>query len=155
MTIDNGGATPLRVRHEDFALIAADGVRFVARSPYDIRGVVVEPAPAALAYPRFSFGVGSGIRRGWGLGLVGPIYYDPFYYDNYFYPPDVRVELPTLDMIQMALPERVLDPGERVSGFLYFDRVPRKAGRVDFVARLVDGSTGQPTGAITIPFEVR
>jgi hypothetical protein len=155
VTVDNGGAVPLRVRREQFALVAADGRQFAAHAPHEIRGAVLEPAPAALAYPRFSFGVGTVTRRGWGAGLGGPFGYDPFYYGDYFYPPDVHVELPTVNMLQQALPERVLAPGERVAGFLYFDRVPRKAGRVDFVARLVDGSTGQPIGVLAIPFDVK
>ena len=62
--------------------------------------------------------------------------------------------LPTGDMVQMALPERVLEPGARAEGFLYFDRVDRKAKRVDFTARLVNATSGDQIGTITIPFVV-
>ena len=153
VTIENNGTAPLRIRRDDFALVAADGSRYVARGPYEIEGFATEQAPAALAYPQFSFGVGIGAHRGGRLGL-GPPFGDPFWYDDYYYPMTVTIPLPTADMVQMALPERVLAPGERTEGFLYFDRVKRKAKRVDFTARLVDATSGAHVGTVTIPFVV-
>jgi hypothetical protein len=154
VTIENNGTVPLRVRREDFALVAADGARSVARGPYEIEGFASEHAPAGFAYPRASFGIGHGWYRGGRFGLGMPLGGDPFLYDDYYYPTFVNVPLPTGDMIQMALPERVLEPGARAEGFLYFDRVDRKAKRVDVTARLVNATSGDQIGTITIPFVV-
>jgi hypothetical protein len=155
VTVENGGTVPLRVRRDDFALVTARGARLPARGPYEVVGYAMEPAPAGFAYPRFSFGVGFGAYRGWGVGVGVPLYYgDPFFYDDFYYPLHVRVALPTGDMVQMALPERVLEPGARAQGFLYFDRVKRSAERVDFTARLVDAATGAQIGTLAIPFVV-
>ena len=154
VTIENNGKVPMRIRRDDFALVAPDGIRRLARSPYEIDGFATEQAPVGLAYPRVSVGVGLGGYRGGRFGL-GPPFGDPFWYDDYYYPMTVNVSLPTADMVQMALPERVLQPGERAEGFLYFERVDRKAKRVDFTVRLVDATTGAPIGTVTIPFVVK
>jgi hypothetical protein len=50
----------------------------------------------------------------------GPFLHDPFYYDS-FHPAMKRVSLPTGDMVQKALPEGVLEPGGRITGFLYLE----------------------------------
>jgi hypothetical protein len=55
-------------------------------------------------------------------------------------------------MVQLALPARTVEPGARATGFLYFDRVKRKAKRVDFTARLLNATTGEQIGTVTIPF---
>ena len=148
VTVENNGTVPLRVRRDDFALVAADGTRRVARGPYEIEGFASEHPPAGLAYPRVAFGIGHGWYRGGRFG------WDPFLDDDYYYPSLVHVPLPTRDMVQMALTERVLEPGARTEGFLYFERVDRKAKRVDFTARLVNATSGEQFGTITIPFVV-
>ena len=138
--------TRVRVRYADFALVAPTGQRFAALDPFEVRGSVSEPV-AAYAFPRF----------GWGPRLVGvsrrrPIYlYDPFFWDP-FYPGFVRVDLPTGDMVQLALRETVVEPGTSASGFLYFERPGRGVERLDFTAQLVDAGTGEEFGSVTIPF---
>jgi hypothetical protein len=151
VVIDNGGTVPLRLRHEDFALVTGDGARLVALSPYEVTGFASVPAsgPVVVAYPRFSFSFGIGTYR----GRRGLYYADPFLYDDlYYYPISIQVPLPTAEMVQLALPERTLEPGGRATGFLYFDRVRRKARRADFTAQLVNATTGVPIGTVTIPF---
>ena len=152
VVIDNGGTVPLHIRHEDFALVADDGTRFAAHGPYEITGFASVPAsrPVVAPSPRFSFTLGIGGFRG---GLGRPFYYyDPLLDDDLYYPISVQVPLPTPDMVQLALPERTLEPGARASGFLYFDRVKRKADRVDLTARLLNAVTNEPIGTVTIPF---
>lgn len=151
VTIENNGTVAIRVRRDDFVLVTADGTRIVPRSPYDIGGVATEQAPAGLAYPRVSVGVGLGVSRG---GRLRYGFGDPFWYDDYYYPMTVIVALPTADMVQMALAERVLQPGERAEGFLYFERVDRKAKRIDFTMQIVDASSGAQLGTVAIPFVV-
>jgi hypothetical protein len=158
VVIDNAGAVPLRIRHEEFALVSADGRTFAARPPFAVEGVVWDTPPAGYALPRASFGFGFGVGRrigpgGWGLGLGYP-FYDPFFYDDYYYPLQIPVRLPTPDMVQLALPESVVEAGARASGFVYFERV-RDVDQVDFTARLVDARSGQPIGTARIPFVAR
>lgn len=147
VTIENGGPVPLRVRRDDFVLVPPEGAPLQARGPWEIGGVVIDPAPTGLAYPRTSIGVGFGLGTPFFRG-------DPFFSDDYYYPMQVRVPLPTGDMVQMALPETPLEPGGRTSGFLYFDRPKRRAKRYDFTARLVDARSGEPIGTVIIPFVV-
>jgi hypothetical protein len=54
-------------------------------------------------------------------------------------------------MLDRALPDGVVEPGGRVGGFLYFQRLERP-GPFTFSVDLVDAKTGQRFGAITIPF---
>jgi hypothetical protein len=149
VTIENESEAPLRVRYADFALVSAQGPRFAARAPFEIDGYVSEPvwgypyAPYARPYPRFYAFRGPSGRA----VLVDPFFYDPFF-DPYTF---MGVPLPTADMVQLALPERVLEPHGRTAGFVYFERV-RNVPRVDFIARLVDDRSGAPHATLTIPF---
>ena len=137
--IENSGTTAVQVRYEDFALVADDGRRFAAVPPFSIRGVVSSVEPPVYA-------------------PYGPVYgyphlgFSPYYgaYWPYWYR---WVTLPTGDMVQKALPESVLQPGDRSTGFLYFEDVD-KARRVTFQARLPVPGPGDRSVSITIPFVV-
>jgi hypothetical protein len=78
--------------------------------------------------------------------------FDWAYYDRYY--PVWSVSLPTEDMLEMAIPEGVLEPQGRISGFLYFPRVNPDAERVVFQAALVSARTGEEFGAVEVPFVV-
>lgn len=65
----------------------------------------------------------------------------------------LRVDLPSVDMLQKALPEGVLDPGGRITGFVYFEEL-RDGARIDFTIRLFDAVTGESFGALELPFIV-
>lgn len=152
VTIENDGAVPLRLRYNEFSLVApTTGATYAAIPPFDIRGVEVEPV-TALGYSGF-----------WVAPYYAPYYpglrpyygsfpFDQYYYEQY-YPTWVDIPLPTGDMIQKALPEGVLDPGGRVTGYLYFQNVKRDAGMVDFTLDLVSAEGGN-IGTVRIPFEV-
>ncbi|MGH7565021.1 MAG: hypothetical protein ACREK5_11470 [Gemmatimonadota bacterium] len=65
------------------------------------------------------------------------------------------MKLPTSDMVSGALPEAVVEPGDRVTGFVYFldddDQVDLDhAGRVTFQAEVVNAETRQPIDTIGI-----
>jgi hypothetical protein len=159
VTIENTGSTPLRLRYDAFALLAPDGRRYAALPPYDIRGEMTEAIdpPFSPYHPYYApggrFRPGPPLRRhypGW-APYRGPFAYDPWYYDRH-YPAFRRVLLPTTDMVQMALPEGVLEPGGRVTGFLYFEGVPSRVPRIVFTAALVDARTSAAVGTVTIPF---
>lgn len=153
LTIDNDGDAPLRIRHEDFALVTESGERVPATPPYDIKAtesVTVDPGfdPYDVRY-----------RYGYRLIRVGP--YGRLAYIRYPYSPfdDFSpfepVRLPTPDMVARALPESVVEPGDRVTGFLYFvdddDHVDLDhAGRVEFRAELVNADTRQPIDTVAV-----
>jgi hypothetical protein len=63
-----------------------------------------------------------------------------------------RIHLPTADMLHRAFPECALDPGRGAAGFVYFERVPPDAGRVELRAEFptVDG---ERVTRVEIPFE--
>jgi hypothetical protein len=81
--------------------------------------------------------------------LIDPLWGDPFFYGPMF----TSVDLPSSDMVQLALPERVVEPHDTATGFLYFERVG-KVPRVDLTARLVDDRRSQPFATLTVPFVV-
>jgi hypothetical protein len=148
VTLDNTGTLRLRVRYEDFEFVSDDGRRFAARSPFALTGFVSQPVaaygypywgPGPFFYPRF--------RR---TAFVGPFFHDPFYYD--YFPPVAYVGLPSGDMVQLALRESVVEPQTRVSGFIYFERLPGKLDRLELTLHLVDAATGDARGEISIPF---
>jgi hypothetical protein len=146
VTIENDSPHPLRVRYEQFTFVTADGRRLAARGPYDITGVVSEPA--ASPPPILGPGIVGFVR---GRPVYIDPFYDPFFYGRWsFYP----VQLPTGDMVQFALPQQTLARGGRVSGFVYFERVERAARRVALTFDLVDADTGQRFGTVSIPFVV-
>lgn len=150
--IENESRTPLRVRYEEFALVDAEGRRWAALPPFDMEGAVNEPVRSA--YGSYGYHVAPHLYRVYPHMSYyhGPFAYDPIYYYDY-YPRMFDVQLPTTDMLAHALPEGVLDPGGRVSGFLYFERVEDPAqGRVDFRFDLVDAAAEKEIGRIEIPF---
>ncbi len=131
--IDDDGHHRLRLRREDFTLVAADGRQLSALAPFAIRGMVPEPV----------------------VGFHDPYWDDPFYtgYPFYDYPAFAYVPLPTGDMIQKALPETVVERGARAEGYLYFPLLQKRdRGPMTFTAQLVDADTQQPFATVTIPF---
>ena len=146
VTIDNGGSVPIRVRHEDFALVAADGRRLDARSPYEVRGYATERLP----YPYMYAGPPLALRHRWGWGPFD----DPFWGSPWYGDPWIHVPLPTPDMVGLALAETAVPPGGRVTGFLYFDHAGRRDGELALTAQLQDAN-GERLGRVSIPFVMR
>jgi hypothetical protein len=149
VTVDNGDTLRLRLRYEDFEFVAEDGRRFTARSPFALTGFVSQSVapyaypyggPGPVFFPRFR-----------SAGFIGrPFFYDPFFHD--YFPPVAYVGLPSGDMVQLALREGVVEPKTRVSGFIYFERLPGKLERLELTLRLVDAASGDARGEVAIPF---
>jgi hypothetical protein len=146
VTIVNRGPEPVRVSHDDFELIAADGQRLASVLPAEVRGVVHEPPPP----PRSSMGLvlgpeGDGYERDW---------VQPGSAWNARADPAARVgesfALPSPDVLDLALREGVLEPDETASGFAYFERRSR-VGPAELTARLVSARTGQTLGRAVLP----
>jgi len=152
VTLTNDGDTPLRIRYNDFVLRGVGGQEYRALPPFDVR----ETVTLSIREARFNgFAVAPYLSPYYpGIRAYGdPSLFDDIYYSRY-YPAFVRVNLPTGDMIQQALPEGVLEPGGRVAGFLYFEEVDEDARQVDLIQTLRTPD-GDAFGEIVIPFQVR
>jgi hypothetical protein len=94
---------------------------------------------------------------GWGVGYwAGPWAYPPYYYDWVFaWGPAYYPARPSEDVLTLGLPEGVLPPGARVSGFLFFKRATgQHQGSLDLGWDLHDAQTGAPLGSLHLPLEV-
>jgi hypothetical protein len=171
VTINNDGDSPIRIRYSDFALIGPTGRRFAALPPFRVEGQVLNPRLAG-GYSPFLM-PGFVYRRFYVAPYFSPLYpgmpvfrrpyyfYDPFYYD-FYYMDFVAAIRPTVEMLSLALPEGVIEPGGEVAGFLYFEKVGRDLPMVTFRADLVavgsgegaTGAAGAEFGQISIPFTV-
>lgn len=152
VTITNQSQRRLELRYEDFALMTPGRVQFAALPPFQITGVAY--APIDVSGPPMGFHVAPYLSPwypGWSV-WEGPFPYRASYYDAYS-TGFLRVALPSGDMIQKAIPEGVLAPGGRVTGFLYFEQVA-DVRHISLVARLVDATTEEVFGTIEIPFIV-
>ena len=150
----NEGTRPVLVRYNHFWLTDADGHRFNVMPPYDVDGSLNEAYTVrnpiygfnrfAVApylsrwYPRFN-------RYGGAFG------YDPSYYSPYV-TRYREIKLPTVDMVQRALPEGVLEPGGSAMGFVYFEEFHRDAKTLTLAADIVDATSGSVIGTAQIPF---
>lgn len=162
VTIENGSDTPIRLRYDDFALVGPQGRRYAALPPYGVEGEVTDPvlvdaydpvtAPG-FAYSGFSVAPYYASVYPTVTPYAGAFGYDPYYHDRY-YTVYRDIELPTREMVAEALPEGVISPGGRVSGFLYFERVPPSAPSVRFRADLTGAESNETFGEISIPFVV-
>lgn len=152
--ITNDGDAPLRIRHSDFALVIESGERVPATPPFEIEGTETEAVDLRVDPFDIRYRYPLGFYRFGPYGRIGFIGYPYSPFDDGF--SRLRpVELPTPDMVSGALPETVVEPGDRVTGFVYFvdddDLVDLDhAGRVDFEAALVNAETRQPIDTIGI-----
>jgi hypothetical protein len=152
VTVVNDSSRPVRINYDDFTLTGSSGFTYSALPPYEITGSVRE----RVMVPHFAY---SGF-------FVAP-YYRPFYpgvpvwaaspwrYDRYYYNrtwAEWPVQLPTRDMREKAIPAGVLQPGGRVSGFLYFPRLPGETTTVTFKQSLVDSNSQKAIAEVEVPF---
>jgi hypothetical protein len=83
----------------------------------------------------------------------------PFAADTLYSDPETAyrretVPLPTVSMIQDALREGVIQPGEAMRGNVYFQPVSSGESRVTLDVSVHDATTGQQIGLARIPFDV-
>ncbi len=150
----NQGQRPLRVTYDVFQFSDPSGVSFVALPPYEIQAEGVRPVHGGRPHYRYAGFAVAPYLRGYYPQLAvygGPFAFSDRYYIGYAPAWSGHSGLPTQDMLERALPEGVVEPGGRVGGFLYFQRL--KGGRpYTFGADLVDALTGERFGVIAIPF---
>ena len=65
--------------------------------------------------------------------------------------PAARDARPMQEMSERALPEAVLQPGQRTTGFVYFPRIPDD--KLELTTTLVDPTTAEQIGTIRMAFE--
>ena len=149
--LENNGTKPLAIRYQLFEFVHPDAKKFEAIPPFDIDETVEEPVD--IGYPASRFYVAPYLR-GW--YRYDP-YWDPFYFDRSWYGTRYtvwqRIELPSADMIRMALPEGVLEPGGVVEGFVYFEHLRHDDEQATLSLNLVTPG-GENFGRIQIPFTV-
>jgi hypothetical protein len=169
VTIHNNSDKLIRLRYGDFELVTPEGECHAALPPFRVEGELLSPVIGAeyavIATPRFTwrrFHIAPYYRRlypGIPVWSSARYFYDPFYYD-YYHRRFMTAIRPTVEMLALALPEGVIEPGGSVSGYLYFEHVEPGVPAVTFRATLVAVSgvgekPGSTTfGAISIPFTV-
>lgn len=160
--LDNQSGRTLNIRYQFFDLVGESRFHYAALSPVQMR----EAGPTCVAgyVPSYAWGLSWGWGPYWGAWHHAPWYpwglgfsYGPFYPPPYWPPPYAWCEepLPTKDMVKRELPEGRLENGGTVAGFLYFQGVADRERQVILQAQLVDASTGEKFGELTIPFQVR
>ena len=153
VTIVNAGANPVRVGYEQLRLVSPSGRRYSALPPFDIEGSAVVRVGTAY-YPPTGFAYAPYM----GPYFPGAPLYDggfatnPLYWER-FVPVMRTVDLPTFDMLRKALPEGVLEPGGRLSGFVYFEDVGPGVERVELRADFENADTGERIVRLGIPFK--
>ncbi|MCY1046692.1 hypothetical protein OV208_35640 [Corallococcus sp. bb12-1] len=164
--LENQGERPLKLQYRGFALIGQESrFRYTALAPLSLQKAMSSNdtgrPPEGVIAPagRWSVGVGVGSSYGYGPRRgYGPPYYGPWgspFYSPYLYAPaQCQEPLPTEDMLNNALPEGTLEPGGMQQGFLYFQGVASREDAVTLQVKLVDAGTGEPFGALDIPFQV-
>jgi hypothetical protein len=158
VTIENQSPRSLRIRYSELTFVGPI-FDYAPLPPYRLAGrTMTVKSPDPMLVPRFSSSgfrvapqnypnypgreVWSGAWKDW------PLFYELQY-------PKWTGALPTVDMIELALPEGVLEPGGRVSGFLYFETLHREAEDPVFEFDLVDARSFLTFGVIRIPFMQR
>lgn len=149
LTFTNDSDRRLALRYEALGLVTPGGVLYAAVPPFEVTGVVYE----AVEQGDIAGGFTPYYHYSWYPG--GSIYGGSLMYRPYPGPYTAleRVPMPSGDMVQKALPEGVIAPGGRVSGFVFFEKV-EDVRRVTFVARLIDAGTGEQFGEVALPFVV-
>jgi hypothetical protein len=168
VTIENESDRPVRVRYEDFILETGRGLQYTPLPPINIKGEVTQTADAPVYVPRYAiaprvivprFGYRDFYLAPWFVSYYSgfrpwgyPWHFNALYYDTYY--PRWTVRLPTEDMLEMAIPEGVIDAGGSLSGFLYFPDLDEDLQRVVFKANLSGAREGKPLAALQVPFEM-
>jgi hypothetical protein len=157
LELQNDGAVPVLVRYNRIALTDSVGHRFAAMPPYDTQGSLTEAYTIRnpiYAFDRFEIAPYLGRWYPRFALYDGAFAFDPAYYTSYV-TQYRRINLPTAEMVQRALPEGVLSPGGRVSGFVYFEPLDRDARTLVLSVEIVNAHTENTVAMARIPFVAR
>lgn len=155
LTLVNGGERPVRISYSSFKLTTPGGKRYAAMPPWKIRGEAVRytywPQEEIFRPTReVDFAIDSPSIH------VSPV---PFASDTLYSDPETSyrretVAMPTVAMLQSALKEGVMQPGQALKGNLYFQPVKSNVERVILTVSVHDATTGEQLGLAKIPFSV-
>lgn len=162
--LENHSGRPLRVEYKSFELDAKEV--FVARSPQALGDILsaratrfrpARPAyvppptspnrrdPQAVASDRGNTYTG----RGYEVAPFNPV---PCHTCPSLF---AASAVPSPDMLQQALPEGPLESGQDREGFVFFEQPLLGVDKATLQVKLVDASTGEQFGMLSVPFEVR
>jgi len=163
--LENHSGRPLRIQYAGFELDAKDV--YVARSPQELgpimsaRATHFRPArPAYVPPPKSPTRLDSQNQSTREAGAtytgrgyeVSPINPAPCYTCPSVF---AASAVPSPDMLRLALPEGPLEDGKDREGFLYFEEPLLAVNHATLKVKLVDASTGEQFGTLSVPFEVR
>ncbi|MFW6245039.1 MAG: hypothetical protein ACOC36_04045, partial [Fibrobacterota bacterium] len=140
VTITNRSDTPLRIRYQSFVLkVNSDHLR--AQAPYRVQGMMRIPYSEAKHFDDTVFHYDD-LEVDPCCEILERVLAQSDTSSGDEGLPDVWVQLPTREMVQLVLPDGVVDTGELVSGFLYFDRLRSGPAEVTFTADIVSAVDG-------------
>lgn len=150
--IENNSPHQLVIRYQKFEFQNAQR-NYDAIPPYDVDISTVD-AIDVPAYTLRSFAVAPYLTRFYSRvpPWSSPFRYDPAWYTGR-YTAWRELQLPTADMVRMALPEGVLDPGGVAEGFVYFERIADDDRQVALNLDLTM-PIGDNFGRVQVPFRV-
>lgn len=153
VTVVNDSAMPIRISYNKFRMVSESGRRYSALPPFRIDGTVTTRVgnyyrPQRFWYAPYLSPYFPGVAVYNGPFLTNRLYWDRFA------PVFATVSLPTDDMLEKALPEGVLAPGGRMTGFVYFEGVGPDARRVRLVADFPNATDKGVVARVMIPFDV-
>jgi len=154
LEVHNDASVPVVIRYNRIALTDSMGHRFAAMPPYDTDGTLTQAYTVQNPFYGFDrFAVAPYLSRWYPRfsRYDGAFAYDPTYYTPYV-TRYRQVSLPTVEMVQRALPEGVLSPGGRASGFVYFEPLDRDARTLTLAVDVINANNGARLGVVRIPF---
>jgi hypothetical protein len=161
--LENHSGRPLRIQYKGFELDANNV--YVARQPQELGAILSTRATRfAPARPAYVPPPKSPTRRdNQSTREAGPVYTGRGYEVSPMSPvPCVTCPsafaasaVPSPDMLHLALAEGPLADGQDREGFLYFEQPLLGVDHATLKVQLVDASTGEQFGTLSVPFEVR
>ena len=157
ITVENGSGRELIVRYDEIT-VNGPALMHEPLPPRELTGrQVIEKSQDPIFVPRFEH---SGFHGAPGylpnFSELRPWDY-PWDYDRNYYVrqyPKWPVALPTLDMIEAALPEGVLEPRGRVSGFVYYEKLDPSMTDWTLAFDLIEPWSGLAFGTVRVPLSM-
>lgn len=159
LSVHNRGKWPVQLQYSRMSLLDGGGQTYAAVPPFKL-----EVTTGALAsgeqqrvkprvqYERFA------VAPFYGSVYAAPPanasrWESPATYESRYRYWETEAEPPDREMLEWALPEGVVEPGGKVSGYVYFQRVPADAARVTLRVELIDARSGARLGVARTFFE--
>lgn len=142
VSVMNDSGHAIAIRYREVELVAPSGKTYAAVPPRQVQGAIEAHEVQSCVAPalcRHEFSPHSRDRT------LHPCR-DPAH--------GTFVRLPTPEMLDWAMPERVIESGSQLAGFLYFQPVEVEQRRVTFRLRILDAKTEHEIGVARIPFAV-